>query len=183
MAINFPNSPTLDQIYTVNTRSWQWNGNAWQLNTTATAGPAGPAGPPGATGASGASGIPAAYLRTTATVSGQILSGATASFNANGFKGYTLYKIQTSHAVWVRIYSSNAARTADAARLQTVDPATDAGVIVEAITTGSQTVTVTPAIAGFNDEIPPTTNIPISVTNLTGNTTISVTLTLLQTES
>jgi len=183
MAINFPNSPTLNQIYTVNTRSWQWNGNAWQLNTTATAGPNGATGATGV-GSPGATGIPAAYLRTTASVSGQILSGATASFNAIGFKGYTLYKIQTSHAAWVRIYSSNAARTADAPRLQTDDPATDAGVIAEAITIGSQTVTVTPAIAGFNDESPPTTNIPMAVTNLTGFTAnISVTLTLLQTES
>jgi hypothetical protein len=187
MPINFPNTPTLNQVYTANTRSWTWNGNAWQLTTPVTTGPTGPSGAsgaPGANGAPGASGVPAAYLRTTATGSGSINNLATASFNVTGFKGYTLYKIQTSAAAWVRIYSSDATRTADAARLQTVDPASDAGLIAEVITTGSQTVTVTPAIAGFNDEASPTTNIPMSVTNLSGTTaSISITLTLLQTEA
>lgn len=30
MALNFPNSPTLNQIYTAGNRSWQWNGRFWQ---------------------------------------------------------------------------------------------------------------------------------------------------------
>ena len=29
MAISFPTSPTLGQIYTYNTVSYQWNGYAW----------------------------------------------------------------------------------------------------------------------------------------------------------
>jgi microcystin-dependent protein len=33
MALNFPASPTLDQIYTDGTRTWRWNGTAW-VNTT-----------------------------------------------------------------------------------------------------------------------------------------------------
>jgi hypothetical protein len=27
--IDFPNSPTLNQIYTFNGLTWQWNGSAW----------------------------------------------------------------------------------------------------------------------------------------------------------
>lgn len=27
--IDFPNSPTVGQIYTYNNISWQWNGSAW----------------------------------------------------------------------------------------------------------------------------------------------------------
>lgn len=27
--INFPNSPTLGQIYSFNNISWQWNGSSW----------------------------------------------------------------------------------------------------------------------------------------------------------
>lgn len=29
MAIDFPSSPTLNQQYTFNGRTWQWNGTAW----------------------------------------------------------------------------------------------------------------------------------------------------------
>lgn len=31
MAIDFPSSPTINQIYTFGGRSWQWNGVAWDL--------------------------------------------------------------------------------------------------------------------------------------------------------
>ena len=94
-----------------------------------------------------------------------------------------LYKITTSHAAWVRLYVSNATRTADASRAQGIDPSYDAGVIAEVITTGSQTVILAPAVFGFNDEATPTTNIPVAVTNLSGSAaTITVTLTLLQAE-
>jgi hypothetical protein len=27
--VNFPNSPTVGQTYTVGTKSWTWNGTAW----------------------------------------------------------------------------------------------------------------------------------------------------------
>ena len=32
MAIDFPTSPTLNQIYTYGSRSWIWNGLAWDIN-------------------------------------------------------------------------------------------------------------------------------------------------------
>ena len=31
MAIDFPNSPTLNEVFTVGGRSWQWNGSVWGL--------------------------------------------------------------------------------------------------------------------------------------------------------
>jgi hypothetical protein len=34
MAFNFPNSPTLNDVYTSGTTSYQWNGSAWVLYTT-----------------------------------------------------------------------------------------------------------------------------------------------------
>lgn len=54
MAINFPSSPTLGQVYTYAGRSWEWNGQGWQ----AYPGPAlvGPTGPTGSTGGSGPTG-------------------------------------------------------------------------------------------------------------------------------
>ncbi len=30
MALNFPASPTLNQVYTVSGESWQWDGHCWQ---------------------------------------------------------------------------------------------------------------------------------------------------------
>lgn len=58
MAINFPNSPSLNDIYTYAGRSWQWNGDAWQAYPgPALVGPTGPTGS-GPTGPTGATGTP-----------------------------------------------------------------------------------------------------------------------------
>lgn len=48
MAIDFPNSPTLNQQYTVGDRSWTWNGTFWQVTgttSTFTASDSAPSGP------------------------------------------------------------------------------------------------------------------------------------------
>ena len=34
--VNFPNSPTIGQTYTLGTKSWTWDGTAW--NSTSTGG-------------------------------------------------------------------------------------------------------------------------------------------------
>ena len=36
MAIDFPNSPTIGDSFTVGNRTWIWDGTAWELQTTAT---------------------------------------------------------------------------------------------------------------------------------------------------
>lgn len=100
-----------------------------------------------------------------------------------GYKGYALYKIQTSAAAWIRVYTSLAARTADVSRNINTDPELGVGVIAEIISTGAQTINLAPGIIGFNDETTPTTDIYLAVTNKSGTTTaITVTLTLLQLE-
>lgn len=51
MAINFPSSPTVGDIYTYASRSWQWNGQGWQAYPgPASVGPTGPTGPAGTAG-------------------------------------------------------------------------------------------------------------------------------------
>ena len=101
-----------------------------------------------------------------------------------GFKGYALYSIQVTAAAWVRIYTSQAARSADSSRLQTTDPTPGSGVVAEVITSGAATHLITPSAIGFSSESTPTTAIPITVTNLSGSqATITVTLTLLQLET
>lgn len=58
MAINFPSSPTVGDIYTYAGRSWQWNGEGWQAYPgPALVGPTGPTGT-GPTGPTGATGTP-----------------------------------------------------------------------------------------------------------------------------
>jgi hypothetical protein len=108
----------------------------------------------------------------------------TGPINITGYKSYALFKVQTSAAAWVRIYTSEAARIADASRLEGVDPVPSSGVLAEVITTGAETVLISPSTIGFNDESPVTTNIPVRVTNKSGSTAaITVTLTLLQLEA
>jgi len=120
---------------------------------------------------------------TAAGTTGSLANAASGDLNITGFKGYALYKIQTSVAAWVRLYTDAASRTADASRLETEDPTPGSGVIAEVITTGNQTILMSPAVIGFNNETSPTTTIPVRVTNKSGSTgTVTVTLTLLKLE-
>jgi hypothetical protein len=123
--------------------------------------------------------------RTTAVgTTGSLASLASADLNITGFKGYVLLKIQTSVAAWVRLYTDGTSRTADASRLEAVDPDPGAGVIAEVITTGGQTILMSPAVMGFNNETSPTTTIPCRVTNKSGSSAaVTVTLTLIKIEA
>jgi hypothetical protein len=64
MAIDFPDSPVLDQQFTVGETTWYWNGSVWRLliseGVQGDLGPTGPTGPvstqPGPTGATGPTG-------------------------------------------------------------------------------------------------------------------------------
>ena len=78
-------------------------------------------------------------------VSASLTDGASGNVDIVGFKGYALLSITTDKAAWVRIYSNGATRTADASRLEVTDPTPDAGVIAEVITTGAETVLMSPS--------------------------------------
>ena len=121
---------------------------------------------------------------TKAGTTTSIANDASANLDITGFKGYALLAIQTSAAAWVRIYANGATRTADASRLETADPLPDAGVIAEVITTGAQTVLISPGTIGYNFEGTPTTTIPCAVKNKSGGAAaITVTLTVIQLEA
>ena len=122
--------------------------------------------------------------RTTVSVTSSVLApGASQVASIVGYKAYSLFKIYTSGTAWVTLYTSYAARDADASRLQTVDPAPGSGVIAEVITTGPDTILISPGTIGFNDEAVPTTNIPIKIVNKSVvPAAITVTLTLIQLE-
>ena len=137
------------------------------------------------TALSGGGGGSSLQSRTAkAGTTASIANGASADLSITGFKTYALLSITTDRAAWVRIYANGATRTADASRLETSDPAPDAGVIAEVITTGAQTVLVSPGVIGYNLESTPTTVIPCRVTNKSGATsTVVVTLNILQLEA
>lgn len=115
---------------------------------------------------------------------GSIADDAAANIQFAGFKSYTLYEVQTSHAAWVTLYVNPATRTADASRNINTDPANGSGVVAEVITTGAQSQLITPATIGFNYDNPATTTIYAKVVNKSGSTqNITVTLTILQLET
>jgi hypothetical protein len=124
--------------------------------------------------------------RTTASATtGALLVNAIGNISITGFKTYALLAMTVEIPAWVRLYTSSAARTADASRLETEDPLPGSGVIAEVITTSNnQTVLFTPATIGFNGATPATTTIFAAVKNKgSGLATIQVTLNLLQLEA
>jgi hypothetical protein len=74
-AIDFPNSPTLGQIYITSNKAWRWTGDVWDLVGSISQGPIGPTGPastvPGPTGPRGSVGF----------------QGATGPTGSNGLDG------------------------------------------------------------------------------------------------
>jgi hypothetical protein len=125
--------------------------------------------------------------RTTKVAStGSVGDGTVTNVDVTGFKSYVLLSIVTSHACRVRIYTTSAARTADASRAEGVTPAITAGVIADIVATGAQTITLAPGLFGHNEESSPspTTTIPVAITNKSGGTaTVIATLSVLQLEA
>lgn len=96
--------------------------------------------------------------------------------------GYVLYSIQTSHAAWVTLYSSSTARTNDANRSETTDPAPGSGVLAEVITNTGTTQLITPGIFCFNESAGSGLTYA-KIVNKSGFTTnLTVTLTYVQLE-
>ena len=85
-------------------------------------------------------------------------------------KSGTFLQVTTNAAAWVRFYVSAASRTADAGRSQTESPTRGSGVLLELITTGSETLAITPAVGYFNLSAIPEAVLYSTVTNLSGAT-------------
>lgn len=122
--------------------------------------------------------------QTVSTTTGTLSNNGVAYPNITGAaKSYLLYSIQTDRAAWVRVYTTSAARSADASRDIDVDPLPGSGVLAEIITNQSTTIPMTPATMGFNLDSTPTDTIYLAVTNTSGSSaTVTVTLTILKTE-
>tara|TARA_S200000501_G_C20860348_1_gene759487 strand:- start:3381 stop:3809 length:429 start_codon:yes stop_codon:yes gene_type:complete len=124
--------------------------------------------------------------RTTVSgTTGSIANNASDVVNITAHKSYALLSIKPSVAAWVTLYTDAAARTADANRVQGADPAPDAGVIAEVITTAAATeVKMSPGVIGWNNDATPSTLVYTKVVNLSGSTgTVNVELKVLKLES
>ena len=175
---NAPNSPTHGDLWwesdTATGHIYYNDGNSaqWvQFNS-------------GSSGGSGSSGIGTSRFSVSNTT-GSIGAGTTADITITGAKAYSLFKIETSHAAWVRLYTDTTSRTNDASRAYTTDPTPGSGVLAEVYTTtsGSNTFKMTPAVTGWNDDATPSTNIYAKVTNNESTSQdITVTLTILRME-
>jgi hypothetical protein len=116
-------------------------------------------------------------------VTSSLTNGSTGNISITGAKGYVLYKIQTTAASWIRIYTDAASRSADSTRLEGTDPLPGSGVIAEIITTGADTILMSPGVIGFNTEAVVSNTIACAVTNKSGATVaITVSLTILTIE-
>jgi hypothetical protein len=123
--------------------------------------------------------------RVTVTgYTGSVSANSTASINATGYLGYVLYQVQVDTPnAWVKIYTSEAARSADSSRSIGTDPLPSAGVVAEIIAATASTYSWAPAVVGYNNENPPNTQIAMAVTNIGSSTAnIGVTLTLVKLE-
>ena len=142
----------------------------------------------GVLSATGGGGGGGGTLSSRTTVSGTTILLAPGTYDTLdlvGFKSYVLMQINLSDAAWCRIYSSSQARTNDVNRNVGEDPDPGSGVLAEVITSGqNQQQIITPFTVGGNTESPVSTNIYVTVENLSGaNTTITATLTILQLEN
>ena len=119
---------------------------------------------------------------TSASGLNTLANSASATPNITSPKTYALLGIETTHAAWVVLYNSDAARTADQSRNINVDPVAGSGVLAEVITTGAQTQYLSPGVICYNTQTTGTTY--ARVTNLSGSTaSVNVTLTYVQLEA
>lgn len=130
-------------------------------------------------------GIGLSSRATKAGTTSSLADDASANLDiTGGYKAYALLAIEVDRAAWVRVYTHNAARSADTSRVQTEDPAPGSGVIAEVITTGAEVIQISPGTIGYSFEATPGTTIPCRVTNLSGSSsTVEVTLTAIQLEA
>ena len=151
-------APNLDSLTNVtitnpqNSEVLQYNGSAW---------------------VNGASSITGLQSRTTVSY--------TTSIAANGYvdaqvvtpKSYMLWKVEVSHACWLRLYCDTASRSADQSRNIDSDPLPGSGVLAEVISSGQTVQLITPGTLCFNSGGSNTTYLRIDDrSNATNNQTI-----------
>lgn len=121
---------------------------------------------------------------TAAASTGALAAGATASVNVSLAKTSDILNLATNYPAWVRVYSTAAARTADASRPITQDPVPGAGVVLEVLTSSLQlSIPMSPVPSFANGDGTPGPTAYLSITNMdTVSRSITATLTHLPQE-
>lgn len=137
-------------------------------------------------GASGGGGGSALQVRDVADLTTESLDAAEVlKTTMPGLPvGYRLYTIQTSRPARIRFYTSSSAQDDDEEREIGVDPAGDAGVLLDYVTEDTAAHTLSPLVDGVNlNDDPPTEDVPVTITNLDdGAGTVVLTVVYLRTE-
>lgn len=130
--------------------------------------------------------LPSAPVRKTSTLTQNISSDEIVFSSLQGVgPAYVLFKIETSHAAWVRLYTDSTTMQYD---LRTVpeDPLIPAYKPITEVTTGSgySMIRMLPAVVGFNDDSPVSDTCYIAVKNLESTAqSIDIKLTYLNIEA
>ena len=133
------------------------------------------------TSASSGSGSLPSRVSSNATTA-ELADGVAGDLTIPGRRGYLLYRVETSVAAWVTLYTDETSRSNDADRTEGNEPAAGSGVIVDVITTGAETQSISPGIVGWSSDN--TDNIYAKVVNKSGSTgTITVAVVYVPTES
>lgn len=125
-------------------------------------------------------------VRTTAPTitAASLADGASADLTLKGVaRSGQFISVETNHAARVVFYSSQAARTADASRPLGTEATPGTGVIMEVVTTGAQTLEMTPAVMYHNTEPGAAGELYVKVENRSGSlASIAVTTTVVPIE-
>ena len=134
---------------------------------------------------SGGGGTGLGSRSTVSATTASLADNASGNISITAHKSYALLSIKPSVAAWVTLYTDAAARTADVNRVQGADPAPDAGVIAEVITTAAATeVKMSPGVIGWNNDTTPSTTVYAKVVNKSGSAaTVDVELKVFQLEA
>ena len=97
--LNFPDSPSVGEIYSFGSRAWQWNGRAWEAYQSVLTDP----------GGGGAS-----LSRQTITYDTISLEpGELEDFTLQAGNLYYILSVEASTPAWIRVYGTDQARTLD----------------------------------------------------------------------
>lgn len=89
MPLVFPSNPSLNQQTTTGGRTYQWNGQAWELVGSGIAGPTGPTGVAGAAGVTGPTGAASTVAGPTGPTGAAGAAGSAGVAGATGATGPT----------------------------------------------------------------------------------------------
>lgn len=98
-----------------------------------------------------------------------LAAGARGTFLATLGRVHIIHRVSTDFAARVQAYATPAYRTADAARAVGILPSGEHGVLIDVVTEGADLIKdASPDALGSSKETPPTADIALAVTNLTG---------------